>query len=137
MKIDNAHERVVAGTPEQVAALVADFDAVWPDHIVDAPRYYGDGVYVAQPMVWQEIERVDAARAFRVIHPPELEAEHWFEIREAPRGTLVRHVICGEARAEFADLWRDRLEPIHDRVLEALLDRVAASAVTFTRHEGS
>jgi len=88
-------------------------------------------------MVWQEIERVDAARAFRVIHPPELEAEHWFEIREAPRGTLVRHVISGEARAEFADLWRDRLEPIHDRVLEALLDRVAASTVTFTRHEGS
>jgi hypothetical protein len=38
-------------------------------------------------MVWQEIVRADAARAFRVVHPPELQAEHWFEIRQAPAGT--------------------------------------------------
>jgi hypothetical protein len=41
MKIQNAHERVVEGTPEQVAALVADFDAIWPVDIARAPRYFG------------------------------------------------------------------------------------------------
>lgn len=137
MKINYAHERVVAGTTDQVAALVADLDAIWPTDISRAPRYFGDGVYAASPMVWEEISRADAARAFRVIHPPELEAEHWFEIREAPTGTLLRHVISGEARAEFAELWRTRLEAVHDRILEALLDRVAEAAVTFTRREGS
>lgn len=137
MRIHNAHERVVPGTPEQVAALVADFDAIWPTHVARAPRYFGDGVYAAHPMVWEEVARADAARAFRVIHPPELEAEHWFEIRETPTGTLLRHVISGEARAEFADLWRNRLEAIHDRILEALLDRVAKAAVTFPRRKGS
>lgn len=137
MKIHNAHERVVAGTPEQVAALVADFDAIWPTQVARAPRYFGDGVYAAHPMVWEEVARDHAARAFRVIHPPELEAEHWFEIRETPTGTLLRHVISGEACAEFADLWRNRFEAIHDRILEALLDRVATAAVTFPRRKGS
>jgi hypothetical protein len=137
MKIDNAHERIVEGTPEQVAELVADFDAIWPDDIARAPRDFGDSIYAAAPMVWEEIARTDVARAFRVIYPPELEAEHWFEVREVPRGTLVRHVIAGEAHGEFAELWRTRLEAVHNRILEALLDRIAASAVTFTRREGS
>jgi hypothetical protein len=128
MKIHNAHERVVDAAPERVAALVADFDTIWPDHIARAPRYFGDGVYAAAPMVWEEVARADAARAFRVIHPPELDAEHWFEVRETAAGTLVRHVIYGEARGGFADVWRNRLEPIHDRILEALLDRVAETA---------
>jgi hypothetical protein len=85
----------------------------------------------------EEVARAGAARAFRVIHPPELDAEHWFEIRETQTGTVVRHVISGEARAAFADLWRSRLEAVHDRVIEALLDRIAANAVTISRREGS
>lgn len=137
MKIHNAHERVVDGTPEQIGALIADLGAIWPEHIARAPRYFGDGVYVANPMVWEEIPRPDAARAFRVIHPPGLDAEHWFEVRRVPAGTLLRHVIAGEAGPEFAELWRNQLSTLHDRILEALLDRVAANAVTFIRHEGS
>ena len=137
MNIHNVHERVVRALPERVASLVADFDGIWPEEIARAPRYFGDGVYVVDPMVWEEIARPGAARAFRVIHPPELEAEHWFEIRETPTGTLLRHVISGEARAEFADLWRNRFEALHDRIIEALLDRVATAAVTFPRRKGS
>ena len=137
MNIHNVHERVVRALPERVASLVADFDGIWPEEIARAPRYFGDGVYVVDPMVWEEIARPGAARAFRVIHPPELEAEHWFELQAVPGGTSLRHVLAGEARSGFADLWRDRLEAIHDRILEALLDRVAASAVTSTRREGS
>jgi hypothetical protein len=137
VEIHNVHERVVAGTPEQIADLVGDFDVIWPEHIARAPRYYGAGLYSVPPMVWEEVTRPDAARAFRVIHPPELEAEHWFEVRRTRTGTLVRHVLAGEADSEFSELWRNRLEALHDRILEALLDRVAANAVTFSRREGS
>lgn len=137
MEIRNVHERIVAGEPQQVARLLGDFDEIWPDDVARAPRYFGDGVYAAAPMVWEEIARPGAARAFRVIHPPELEAEHWFEVSAAPSGTVVRHIVAGEAHADLADTWRTRIEPIHDRILEALLDRIAAKSVTFDSRRGS
>jgi len=137
VKIHNVHERIVAGEPGQIARLIGDFDEIWPEHVARAPRSLGDGVYAAGPMVWQERTRPGAARAFRVIHPPELDAEHWFEVRPAPTGTLVRHVVAGEAQADLADAWRRRIEPIHDRILEALLDRIAAKSVTFELRRGS
>lgn len=137
VEIRNVHERVVAGEPAQIARLIGDFDEIWPEEVARAPRYFGDGVYAADPMVWEETTRPGAARAFRVIHPPELEAEHWFEVRPAPTGTLVRHIVTGEAHADLADAWRNRIEPIHDRILEALLDRIAAKSVTFDLRGGS
>ena len=136
-KIRNVHERVVAGEPEQIARVIADFDEIWPEHVAPAPRYVGDGVYAADPMIWEETTRPGAARAFRVIHPPELEAEHWFEVLPAPTGTLVRHIVAGEAHADLAAAWRDRIEPVNDRILEPLLDRVAAKSVTFDSRGGS
>jgi hypothetical protein len=36
--------------------------------------------------------------------------------------------VAGEALGQYEALWRDRIEPLHDRVLEALLDNVEASA---------
>ena len=125
MKIHNAHERVVTGTPAEVAALVADFDAIWPVDIARAPRYFGEGVYAAHPMVWEEGARTDAVRAFRVIHPPELDAEHWFEVHGAPGGALLRHVIA-EARCNFGRALARPARGDSLRILEALLDRVAA-----------
>jgi hypothetical protein len=38
MKIHNRHQRLVRATSDQVAALVADFDAIWPTQIAPAPR---------------------------------------------------------------------------------------------------
>lgn len=137
MRIHNVHERVIAPDPCRIAQLVGDFSEIWPEEIAPAPRRLADGLYDAGPMVWQEIERGDATRAFRVTSPSSLEAEHWFELRPLPKGTLVRHVVSGEAHDAFAAVWRNRLEPIHDRTLEALLDRIAAGAVTSQPSEGS
>jgi hypothetical protein len=137
MKIDNVHERVVAGAPDRVAQLIDDFDEIWPAPIACVPRHLGGGVYAVAPMVWEEITREGAVRAFRVIHPPGLDAEHWFEVRPSPHGTLVRHVVAGEAHSELDDIWREQLEPVHDRILEALLDRLAEKSVTFRGRDGS
>ena len=75
-------------------------------------------------MRWQEFDRPGAVRAFRVVSPPELRAEHWFEVEPVKDGTVLRHTIDGEAFGEYEAIWRDRIEPGHDLVLEALLDNV-------------
>jgi hypothetical protein len=128
MKISNRHQRLVAAGPERVAALLTELGEIWPTDIVPAPRPLADRRYDTGLMLWQEIDRPGAARAFRVIHPKELQSEHWFELEPAEAGTLLRHTVAGEALGQYEALWRDRIEPLHDRVLEALLDNVEASA---------
>ncbi len=79
-------------------------------------------------MLWEEIDRPGAARAFRVVRPDEIRAEHWFEVAPADGGAVLRHVIDGRADGRYEAIWRDRIEPLHDRILEALLDNVEAAA---------
>ncbi len=124
----NRHERVIAAPPEQIAALVLDFDAIWPVGIAPAPRPLGDRRYAVPPMIWEELEQPGAIRAFRVAAPAELQARHWFEAHPVDAGTLLRHTIDGEALDHYEAIWRERIEPAHDLVLEALLDNVAGAA---------
>jgi len=78
-------------------------------------------------MLWEEVDRPSAVRAFRVVSPNELQAEHWFEIEPVGGGTLLRHAIDGEAFGEYEEIWRERIEPGHDRVIEALFDKIEAT----------
>jgi hypothetical protein len=128
MRIRNGHERAVPAPPERVAELIADFGRIWPSHIAPAPRRQEDGLYHAGLMLWEEVDRPGAVRAFRVAAPHEIQAEHWFEVAPADDGAVLRHVIDGRADGRYEAIWRDRIEPLHDRILEALLDNVAAAA---------
>lgn len=123
MKVENVHERAFDASPERLAALVADFGAIWPAQIAPAPRPEGELLHAA-PMCWQEFDRPGAVRAFRVVSPPEIRAEHWFEVERVEGGARLRHTVDGEASGAWEAIWRDRIEPVHDRVLEALLDNV-------------
>jgi hypothetical protein len=129
MKIRNRHERVVAAPPERIAALIADFDRVWPTDVAPAPRRQGQRLYDAGLMAWEEFDRPAAARAFRVVRPDELRAEHWFELELADGGTVLRHTVEGSAAGRYEAIWRERIEPLHDLILEALLDNVESAAV--------
>jgi hypothetical protein len=126
MKITNRHERPVAAPPERIAPIIADFDLVWPTDIAPAPRPQGHRLYDAGPMLWQEFDRPGAARAFRVIRPEGFQGEHWFELERADGGTVVRHTLEGCAAGKHEAIWRERIEPLHDLILEALLDNVEA-----------
>ena len=128
MEIRNRHERIVAAAPERVAALIADLDRVWPTEIAAAPRRQGPRLYDAGPMLWEEIDRPAATRAFRVVRPDELRAEHWFELELAGGGTVLRHTVEGSAAGRYEAIWRERIEPLHDLILEALLDNVESAA---------
>jgi hypothetical protein len=130
MKIRNRHARIVAAPPEQIAALIADFDRVWPTQIAPAPRRQGHRVYDAGLMAWEEFDRPGAARAFRVVRPDELRGEHWFELKPAGGATVVRHTIEGCAAGKYEAIWCERIEPLHDRILEALLDNVEAAVAS-------
>jgi hypothetical protein len=127
MRMRNRHERVISATPEQLAGLLSDFDAIWPTQIAPAPRPLGDRRYEASPMIWEEFERPGAIRAFRVILPEELQGQHWFEVQAVDVGTLVRHTVDGEAFGEYEAIWRDRIQPRHDLILEAILDNLEAA----------
>ena len=122
--IRKVHARVIRGAPARIAELVRDLDAIWPVEIAPAPSPLGERLYAAPPMTWEEIERPGAVRAFRVVEPGDLRAEHWFEVDPVGRGTLVRHVVEGTARGAFEAVWSTRVEPLHDRILEALLDNL-------------
>jgi hypothetical protein len=130
MKISNRHERIVAAPPERIAPLIADFDRVWPGQIAPAPRRRGPRLYDAGLMLWEEFDRPGAVRAFRVARPDELNAEHWFELQAAGGATVVRHTVEGHAAGKYDAIWRERIEPLHDLILEALLDNVEAEVAS-------
>jgi hypothetical protein len=123
VKISNVHERTIEASPGQLEAIVADLDGIWPTQISPAP--YPDGELLRTgTMRWQEFDRPGAVRAFRVVSPPQLRCEHWFEVEPVKDGTVLRHSINGEAFGEYEAIWHGRIEPLHNLVLEALLDNV-------------
>ena len=128
MKVVNRHERVITAGPERIAPLIADFGRTWPTEITPAPRLVGDRRYEAGRMLWEEVDRPGALRAFRVLSPDELRLEHWFEIEAVTGGTVLRHTVAGHAIGRYEAIWRERIEPAHDVTLEALLDNVQAAA---------
>jgi len=130
MKVRNCHERPLAAPPERIAALIADFDRVWPAEIAPAPRPQGRRLYDAGLMLWEEFDRPGAARAFRVVRPDGLQAEHWFELEPVEGGTVVRHTVEGRAVGKYEAIWCERIEPLHDLILEALLDNVEAAVAS-------
>jgi hypothetical protein len=124
MMIRSVHERTIGAMPEQIAPLIADFERIWPTQIAPAPRPLGERLYKTSMMLWQEYDRPGAARAFRVLSPAELHGEHWFELERVGAGTLVRHTIQGEALGDYEAIWRDRIEPAHNIIFEAVLDNI-------------
>jgi hypothetical protein len=62
-----------------------------------------------------------------VVRPDELQLEHWFELELVEGGTVLRHTLEGCAVGKYEAIWRERIEPFHGLILEALLDNVEAA----------
>ena len=84
-------------------------------------------------MLWEEFNRPGATRAFRVISPEGLQVEHWFELERVDGGTLLRHTVEGQALGKYEADWSERIEPVHNRLLEAVLDNVEAAVASEVR----
>jgi hypothetical protein len=116
VKVHNVHERKLAAPPAEVSALLEDLDSLWPSPV---PRPE-DGMLRLGPMLWQR----DDQASYRIVEPPEFPGRHWFEVvPDGEDASILRHTVEGEAVGEFEEIWRDRVEPMHDVYIEALLDR--------------
>jgi hypothetical protein len=123
VKVFNVHERLLTAAPEDVAAVFGDMSRVWPDP-VPAPL---DGDLQMGPMLWRRFDRPGSPAAFSMAGPPEFPGEHWFEVGSDGRGgSVLRHTIAAEAIGDFEEVWRDRIEPMHNVYIEALFDKVQA-----------
>lgn len=123
MRVHNVHERTVAGSPQAVGALFDDMERLWPaPHL--APKPEGDSLRVGR-MLWRPVARNGAVRAYDIVEPDTFPASHWFEVAPEPGGgVLLRHTVSGDALGEFEQVWRDRIEPMHNAYIEAVFDRV-------------
>jgi carbon monoxide dehydrogenase subunit G len=65
-----------------------------------------------------------------VVKPDELQGEHWFELEPAEGATVVRYMVEGCAVGRYEAIWCERIEPLHDRILEALLDNLEAAVAS-------
>jgi hypothetical protein len=116
VKVHNVHERALTASPERVTALFENMDRLWPAPV---PRPE-EGKLRLGLMLWRRDDRC----SYRIVAPPEFPARHWFEVdSDGYGGTVLRHTIDGEAVGEFEEIWRDRVEPMHDVYIEMLFDR--------------
>jgi hypothetical protein len=56
-----------------------------------------------------------------------LRAGHWFELIPAEDGTLLRHTVEGTATGTYETIWPERIEPLHNQILEAILDNIQSA----------
>ena len=42
--------------------------------------------------------------------------------------TVLRYTVEGSAAGRYEAIWRERIEPLHDLIIEALLDNVESAA---------
>jgi len=59
-----------------------------------------------------------------------LQAENWFGLDLTEGATVVRHTLEGCAAGKNEAIWCERIEPLHDRIVEALLDNLEAAVAS-------
>lgn len=141
VRIHNVHERVVAAPPDALAPLLDDLggteDVLWPapawePMMLDGPPDVGaDGGH--GPIRYRVVAAERGRRIrFEFHSTPGVEGYHEIALEPAAGGaTLIRHVLECRAHGRMRVLGPLLLEPLHDAVLEDLLDN-AESAATGT-----
>lgn len=131
----NVHERKVArplhAVFEELAALGTAGDRLWPVPGMPFRRTEGPmRVGVTRERhggirAVLEAFSIDQRIVWRV-NQSALRGTHAFEVRDLGDGsTLVRHEVRARLSWWFAPVWWFRIAALHDRILEALLDRLS------------
>lgn len=135
MQILNVHERILPGTVDQVGALLdglaGPHDELWPeDRWPGLPmrfdRPLGVGAKGGHGPVRYRVEEYVPGRhvVFRFSERMGLDGTHRLEVDDSEGVVELRHVLAGRPKRPKALLtWLLITRPIHDAVLEDLLDR--------------
>lgn len=133
MLVRNVHERVFRGPQHQVGALIdslgSERDRLWPDESWPALRLDA-GPQVASRgghgPVRYVVEAYEPARAvvFRFTEPKGFRGTHSFRVRPVGGGlAALRHELEMEAAGPAFFTWPLFFRPLHDALLEDLLDK--------------
>jgi hypothetical protein len=133
MRITNVHERTMAVTADQLGELLntlsSDNDLFWPHENWSAIRFdrplqvgatggHGTGLYTITSFTPGRHIRFDFVGGRR-------NGFHEFEIRPLVGGSsLLRHSLDAQLPLRSLYLWYATIRPLHDALLEDLLDKV-------------
>jgi hypothetical protein len=135
MQILNVHERILPATVDQVGALLDGLagpqDRLWPvDRWPGLPMRFDRPLGVGAsgghgPVRYRVEEYVPGRRVvFRFSERMGLDGTHRLEVDDSEGVVELRHVLAGRPRRTRTLLtWLLITRPIHDAVLEDLLDR--------------
>lgn len=140
-QIRNVHERRIEVEPARVGelldALAGDEDPLWPSPewpplVLDAPL--GIGAQGGHgPVRYRVQEFVPGRRVVFGFHRSVgIDGTHALEVEADGGATVLRHVLRGRARAGMRIAWPLTVEPVHDALIEDLLDRAEARLVPGT-----
>ena len=132
MRIDNVHERVVTGGPDEIGPLLATLgqpdDALYPPSW--PPMRFADGIAVGSRGTHGVISAYEPGRLLEFSFPPGMgiTGTHTFTVTPLGDGrSRVRHVVDADAVPAAWLAWKAAIQPAHDAVLEELLDRLASA----------
>jgi hypothetical protein len=128
MRIRNVHERNVG----DAGAAIERIEEVWPADRwtqLRLDRPLGVGARTGRAVVREEVidYRPHERLVFRITEPKGLVATHQFDADDG----VLRHVVEGEVHGWMRLGWPPLVRPLHDALLEDLLDRAEGRA-TYT-----
>ena len=138
MRIHNVHERRLPAPVDRVGRLLdglgATPDPLWPTEHWPAMRFdrpLAPGADGGHGPIRYRVEEHEPGRRvrFRFTGPPGLTGTHEFAVLEAPGGCVLCHTIDGRTSGHMLAAWPLVLRPLHDALLEDVLDK-AEAAVT-------
>ena len=137
MRVLNVHRRVLAAAPADVWALLltlgAPDDLLWPADSWPPVRFDRSPLAVGSRgghgPIRYEVAAIEPGRrlVFRFLGPAGFDGTHAFEVLpQTTGGSELLHTITMDARGVAILSWPLVFGPLHDALLEDLLDRAAA-----------
>jgi uncharacterized protein DUF2867 len=139
MRVHNVHERILEAPPAAVGALLdgvgGPHDALWPSPEwapmwLEGPPAIG----VAGghgPLRYRITDYVAGRRIVFTLDPGQgLSGWHGFEVAPRGPGAVLRHTVEARACGRMRAVWPCVVRPVHDGIVEQVLDRAEISLGT-------
>jgi hypothetical protein len=131
--VHNVHERVLDAPAEAVGPLLdrvgGPHDVLWPSPEWSPMRLEGPpavGTAGGHGSLRYRVTTYQPGRRIVFTLDPGQDLSGWHGFEIVPRGperALLRHVVAGRARGGMRLLWPCLVRPVHDGIVEQILDR--------------